>query len=62
MSQNLCVLRPCANETVLEGFIEVEDDLDITKDESDGLMTKMIVTQKPKCYIFILTVIYGVDQ
>lgn len=38
--------KPRANETVLEGFIEVEGDLDITKEELGGLMTKMIVTQK----------------
>lgn len=43
--------KPCANETVLEGLIEVEGDLDITKEELGGLMTKMIVTQK-MLYLF----------
>lgn len=35
--------KPQANKTVLQGFIEVGD-LDITKEELGGLMTKMIVT------------------
>lgn len=51
------MLRLYANKTVLEGFIKVEDDLNMTKEESDGLMTKMIAMQKSKCYIFILTII-----
>ena len=56
------MLRPYANKTVLERFIKVEDGMDITKEESDGLTTKMVVTQKSKRYIFILTIICGVDQ
>lgn len=59
LSQNLCVLRPYANETVLEGFIKVEDYLDITKEDSGGPMTKMIVTKNSKCYIFTITVVYS---
>lgn len=62
MSQNLCVLRPYANKTVMEGFIEIEHGLDITKEESDDLMTKVIVTQTPKCCIIILILVYDVDQ
>lgn len=46
----------------MEGFIETEHGLDITKEESDDLMTKVIVTQTPKCYIIILTLVSGVDQ
>jgi len=61
LTQNLCVLRPYANERVLEGFTEAENYFSITKEESDALMTKTVVTQDSNCYIFILTIIYGVD-
>lgn len=46
----------------MEGFIEIEHGLDITKEESDDLMTKVIVTQTPKCCMIILILVYDVDQ
>lgn len=41
----------------MEGFTEIERGLDITKEKSDYWND---VTQTSKCYIIILTLVYGV--